>query len=255
MRVNRVNGWSLFLGGLALAAMAPARAQDRMMPPRGGAAMMQRITVTGHGEVRRAPDLVTLSLGVEERGPDVAGPRQRAAQKAQNAIQALLKAGVKREDIQTSNFSVSRQWEQDPTPQASSGTTQPSGKYVFVVRNTVSVRTPMVDKAGDLLDAVVKAGFNDINGPSFELKDNAEAQRAALTAAIEDARAKADAAASAAGVKVSGLESVTENGSSMPPPRPMYMAKMAGASADFASTPIEGGQITVSEDVTVSFRF
>jgi uncharacterized protein YggE len=255
MNATTRNSMMLALGGLLLAASGPAMAQERVMAPRGGAAMMQRITVTGHGEVRRAPDLVTLSLGVEERGPDVAGPRQRAAQKAQAAIQALLKAGVKREDIQTSNFSIGRQWEQDPTQQANSGTDKRIGRYVFVVQNTVSVRTPMVDKAGDLLDAVVQAGFNDINGPSFELKDNAEAQRAALTAAIEDARAKADAAASAAGVRISGLESVTENGSSMPPPRPMYMAKMAGASADFASTPIESGQITVSEDVTASFRF
>jgi uncharacterized protein YggE len=246
------NGSLLALGALMLAASGPATAQEQ--PRRGGAGMAQRITVTGHGEVRRAPDLVTLSLGVEERGPDVAGPRQRAAQKAQAAIQALLKAGVKREDIQTSNFSINRQWEQDPT-RANTNPNQPNGKYVFVVRNTVSVRTPMVDKAGDLLDTVVKAGFNDINGPYFELKDSAEAQRAALKAAIEDARAKADAAADAAGVRITGLESLTEGGSAPPVPMPGIAFAMAGAAADFESTPIESGMVTVTEDVSASFRF
>jgi uncharacterized protein YggE len=254
MQVNKTNGSLLALGALLLAASAPAMAQNRPQPRRGGGAMAQRITVTGHGEVRRAPDLVTLSLGVEERGPDVAGPRQRAAQKAQDAIQALLRAGVKREDIQTSNFSISRQWEQEPTPK-NAGPNDRNGRYVFVVRNTVSVRTPMVEKAGDLLDAVVKAGFNDINGPYFELKDNAEAQQAALKAAIQDARAKADAAADAAGVRITGLESVTEGGSIMPPQPMLFERKMAGAAADFASTPIESGMVTVTEDVTASFRF
>jgi len=255
MNATTRNLTMLALSGLMLAASAPAMAQERPQPrPGGGAA--QRITVTGHGEVRRAPDLVTLSLGVEERGPDVAGPRQRAAQKAQEAIQALLKAGVKREDIQTSNFSISRQWEQDPTPQASSGTNRQAGRYVFVVRNTVSVRTPMVEKAGDLLDTVVKAGFNDINGPYFELKDNLEAQRAALKAAVQDARAKADTVADAAGVRITGIESVTESGSAPPVPMPRFaMSKMAGAAEDFASTPIESGMVTVTADVSASFRF
>lgn len=254
MRAIYRTGTMLAAGGLVLAACAPSMAQGGM--GRGGMMTMgQKITVTGHAEVRRAPDMVTLSLGVEERGPDVAGPRQQAARKAQDAIQALLKAGVKREDIQTSNFSISRQWEQDPNPEPSSGTNQPRGKYVFVVRNTVNVRTPMVDKAGDLLDAVVKAGFNDINGPYFELKDNAEAEREALRAAIKDARAKADAAADAAGVKITGLESLTESGSA-PPPMPRYaMAMKAGGAADFASTPIESGMVTVTADVTATFRF
>lgn len=253
MRVNITTGTMLALGGLMLAAAGSARAQDQMEMRRGGMmAMSQKITVTGHGEVRRAPDMVTLSLGVEERGPDVAGPRQRAAQKAQAAIDALVKAGVKREDIQTSRFSINRQWEQEP---GQANQNQPKGRYVFVVSNTVSVRTPMVDKAGDLLDTVVKAGFNNINGPYFELKDNAEAQREALKAAIRDARSKADAAADAAGVKITGLESLTESGSAPPVPMPRYAMAMKGEAADFANTPIESGMVTVTSDVTATFRF
>jgi uncharacterized protein YggE len=247
-------GLILMAGGLMLAGAGQAGAQERVMPPRGPMLMAapKLISVTGHAEVRRQPDLVTLSLGVEERGDNVAGPRQRAAQKAVAAIDALLKAGVKREDIQTSNFSINRQWEQAPTP---ANTNVQNGKWVFVVRNTVSVRTPMVDKAGDLLDAAVKAGFNDISGPYFQLKDNDDAQREALAAAIKDARAKADVAASAAGVRIDGLETLTESGSSYPQPRAMYAMAKGGAAADFESTPIESGLITVTADVTASFRF
>lgn len=252
MRAMTTTGTMLALGGLMMAAGVPASAQNGAQARRAGAAAAQRITVSGHGEVRRAPDMVTLSLGVEERGPDVAGPRQRAAQKAQAAINALLKAGVKREDIQTSNFSIGRQWEQEPAV----GNNQPKGKYVFVVRNTVSVRTPMVDKAGDLLDAVVQAGFNDINGPYFELKDRAAAEQEALQAAVRDARAKADAVASAAGVRIGGLVSLTESGSAPPVPMPRYaMAMKEGAGADFASTPVESGMVAVTADVNASFRF
>ncbi|HEY3266455.1 MAG TPA: SIMPL domain-containing protein [Armatimonadota bacterium] len=232
----------------ALATLAPARAQK----PEDGA-VKQLITVTGQGEIRRKPDVVTMSLGVEERGAEIAPLRENAARKAQAAIQALTKLGVKPEEMQTSRFTVRREWEPDPNPPAPANMPpRPAGKWVFVVENTISVRTTLLDKAGDMLDAVVKAGFNNINGPNFDLKDPTTAQREALDAAMQDARAKAEVVAKYAGPIV-GVQSVIENGGYSP--QPVYAGRMMMEAKSGASTPVLSGEVTISASITASFRF
>jgi len=250
--------WMLAAGALMMAAplAAPAMAQDTGSADRRDRMEMPRlITVTGQAEIRRKPDIVTLNVGIEERGTDVRAMRDEAAKKAQAAIQALISAGVRREDIQTAQFTIRREWEQDPDPEPRPANYRPRGRWIFVLNNTVSVRTTMVDKAGDLLDAVVRAGFNNVNGPYFALEDDAAAQREALEMAVREARSKADVIAKATGVTIRGVESVTEGGA-MPPPRPMMMERFAGAAVmDKApSTPIESGEIVVSSSVSASFR-
>ena len=235
--------------GLVYAPSVRAQVQATTREP------VRLITVSGQAELRRKPDQVSLSLGVEERGADVAGPRQRAAQKAQAALRALLALGVNEADIQTSNYSISRQWEQDPNERVMPNV-NPKGRWVFVVSNTVTVRTPMVEKAGDLFDAVVKAGFNNVSGPYFELKNDEPARMEALEAATKNARAKADAIARGAGVRISSLETINESGSYSPPPMPYAMASRGMADqANEASTPVQSGMITITANVSASFRF
>lgn len=251
MTKNTGGFWVLAAGALMLAAPAMAQTADR----RDRDIMPRLITVNGESELRRKPDVVTVNVGIEERGQDVRALRDAAAKKAQDAIQALLSAGVRREDIQTAQFSIRREWEAQPEPEPRPANYRPRGQYVFVLNNTVSVRTKMVEKAGDLLDAVVRAGFNNVNGPYFALENDAAAQREALEAAVREARAKADVIARATGVRITGVESVTEGGV-QPPPRPMMFERMAAAPMmdKAASTPIESGEIVVRATVTVSFR-
>lgn len=252
MSQKNMAGLMLALGALTLGAAAKAQ----QAPERRDTMQMPRlITVTGEAELRRAPDVVTLNVGIEERGQDVRTMRDTAAKKANQAIQALLSAGIKREHIQTAQFSIRREWEPEPEPQPRPVNYRPRGKWIYVLTNSVSVRTPMVDKAGDLLDAVVRAGFNSVNGPYFALLDDSAVQREALEAAVKAARAKADVIASASGVRITGVESVTEGGA-VPPPRPMMFERMAAAPMmdAAASTPIESGEIVVRKTVTASFR-
>lgn len=248
-----MKNWIAGIGMAALAALAvsPAGAQDAR--DRGNREEPRLITVSGQAEIRLKPDLITLSIGVEERGEDVAGPRTRAAAKAQDIIRALTARGVKQSEIQTSRFSVNRQWEQEPNV-AADRDGRMRGKWVIVVANTVTVRTEQIDKAGDLLDAAVAAGSNNINGPFFGLKDDENAKRDALAAAVANARAKADVVAKASGVTIVGLQSLSEGASYSPRPM-MRMEAFAGDMGSAPSTPIESGEVVVSSNVTAAFRF
>jgi uncharacterized protein YggE len=247
---------SLLLALLFVSAPVVGRTQDQPLMRN----VSHLISASGRGEVRVKPDVIFMTIGVQERGPDVAGPRDRAAKKVNAIVVALRSAGVEETEIQTSRFSVSRLWEalNDQNQPVEYGGPGNKGHFVFQVTNSVSVRTGLLEKAGDMLDAVVKAGANDINGPTFGLKDGAPQVKQALTDAVKDARAKAETMATAAGVKITGLDHLSEQGTNVPSAEEsggMMMYKGRAMNASAQSTPISAGEVVVSANVTAEFRF
>lgn len=245
---------------IAVLALSPimAVAQDGTIAVRNTSHL---ITASGQGEVRVKPDVITLSIGVQERGADVAGPRERAAKKVIAIVAALKSAGVKEAEIQTAQYNVSRVWEAldvqgQPTED---GNPQNKGHFVFQVTNAVSVRTGLLAKAGEILDVVVKAGANTIYGPSFGLKDGSAQAKEALTKAVRDARERADAMAAAADVKITGLDHLTEQstgfaGFDNPTDNSLVMYDVAPATPA-TRTPVSAGEVLVNANVTADFRF
>jgi len=87
----------------------------------------------------------------------------------------------------------------------------------------------------------------------FDLKDRDGAESEALRAAVRDARRRADAAASGAGVRV--LQVIRIDEEAQPPQypvRPMPMARMADTVAGAAPVPVEAGEIEVRARVTMT---
>ena len=87
---------------------------------------------------------------------------------------------------------------------------------------SLNVKVRKIDDAGKLLTAANAAGADGVGGPSFSVDDTRAAYASALRQAIEDARAKAEAAAAQMGVKVGGVVSVDDQagGVSQPMFRP-----------------------------------
>jgi uncharacterized protein YggE len=90
-----------------------------------------------------------------------------------------------------------------------------------------------------------------VDGVNFRVDDETKAESQARTAAVADARAKADTLASAAGVTISGVDSIAEVSSTVPYPVPYAAA--AGAAKDAASTPIQPGTTEIDISVTVVY--
>lgn len=197
------------------------------------------ITVNASGKVEAAPDKAALELGVETQAPTARAALEQNAERLRAAVDALRKAGVSKDDLQTSNVSL---W-----PQRSSNGTSITG---YSAQNTVSAELD-VEKAGDAIDAAVGAGANVVGGPSLSVGDRDELYRKALKNAVEASRAKAEAIADAAGVKVGRVTAVVEGGGyEQPGPMP-YAAEAARDSA--TSTPIEPGKQAIEATVTVTF--
>ena len=197
------------------------------------------ITMSGHGEVKTAPDQAQVSTGVTTSAPTAAQALADNTNKMKSLFAALAKAGIAERNIQTVNFSVSPQY-------TSGGPNQPARLTGYQVNNQVSVRLDDVSRVGATLDALVSAGSNQMDGISFSIKDPAPLLEKARTDAVADARARAETYARAAGVALGPLLTISEGGGEL---RPMRMAPMMMKAA--GPVPVAAGEESVSADVSL----
>ena len=193
------------------------------------------ITVSGNGVVRATPDRAEISFGVVTQGRTASQALAANDTAIQRVVAALRAAGIARADIQTRSFSLSPRFSEEGDELLG-----------YTAQNTVAIQLRALDRAGAVIDAAVGAGANQVYGPSLSRSDARELYRNALRAGVEDARTKAQAIATAAGVSLGGVVGVVEQGSESEPPA------MASADARVAS-PIEPGTQAIAATVAVTF--
>ena len=210
------------------------------------------LTLTAEGRSTRAPDVAVFSAGVATSGK-TAGEALAANAARMNAVFAALKrAGIADKDIQTSNLSLNPVYA-DTSREPKNALEQVVPPVIgYQVNNTVSVKQRKLGDFGKVIDTLVQAGANQVNGPSFEV-DNADAALdEARAQAITAARTRAALYAKAAGLKVLRVLTINENGG-YSPPRPVMYAKMA--MADMAApSPVAAGEVSLATSVTVLFE-
>jgi uncharacterized protein YggE len=225
----------LLLAGVLLAAAAIAGVAQPQFGRSATPSTGTLITVTGNGTVDATPDRASFNFGVTTQGPTAADALSRNAAQARAIIDALKRAGTDSSDIQTTQVSL---W-----PQTSSDGTQITG---YQASNSVQV-TAGLDRSGALVDAAVRAGANNVDGPSLDTADKASLYAEALKKAVGDAKTKAQALADGAGLTLGPLQKV-EEGDNAAQPMPMY-----AAAHDAVSVPIEAGTQQIQASVTVTY--
>jgi uncharacterized protein YggE len=229
-----------FLAALALTAV-PAAAQTQALPvqPINGTVL----DVTAEGLSRRTPDLASISAGVVTQAADAASAMRENAARMDRVIAALKRAGILDRDIQTSNVSLQPQYRyaQNEAPVITG----------YQAQNTVTVRFREIGRAGQVLDALVATGANQINGPDLTLDNPAAALDEARLDAMAKARARAELYAKAAGLRVKRILSISESGGYVPP-RPMPVAMRM--QADGAETKIMAGEQALNVNLQVRFE-
>ncbi len=212
---------------LVSAAAAPALAADA-----------HTISMSGHGEARATPDMVTITAGVTTSASTAAAALSANTVRMNQVFAALEKMGVPQKDIQTTNFSVSPQYS---NPQSNEGPRLTG----YQVNNQVRLRLGDVAALGKALDALVTAGANHMNGIDFAIQDPTPLLAKARADAIADAGLRAETYARAAGVTLGPILSISESNEG---PRPMYRMMAMEARAP---VPVTAGEETISADVTV----
>ena len=242
------------------------------------------VIVSGRGEVSAAPDVAILNLGVESFAGTVAAARSQADTAMAGVMDVLEAREVPDGDIQTRHFRIhprytSREVTRCPeaagTGPTSAATPPPEpamgigmGMVVqegcftdrervitgYEVGNNVTVKLRDLDTVGEIIDEVTDAGGDQIrfDGIDFSIDDPSPLEDQALTAAINDAIAKAGAVAGTAGVELGSLIHISE-GVSQDGIYPASQFRAFALEASAYGTQVSGGALQVTASVQALF--
>jgi hypothetical protein len=220
--------------GLLLVGLTVGAASAQTLPS-------PKLHLSAYGEVKAAPDRAAISVGVQTLAPTAAQAMAQNRERMAKVMAMLMKQGLAARDIQTSSIDLNAQYSYNQN--------EPPKLTGYQASNAVTIMVNDLPRLGPVLDAVVEAGVNQVNGISFGLKNAQGLEDAARLAAVKALKAKADLYATATGYRSLRLVNLSEDGGS-PEPRPIALMAMAKMSADGGSTPISGGELTVRIDVT-----
>jgi len=230
----------LALGALVLSACSGSAGAAGLTEE--GSSNPRSIAVNGSGKITLTPDLAYISIGVHTENANAEEAVSGNTTQANAVVEALKQFGLEEKDIQTSNFSVYPRQDWGPDGQKVIGIT-------YIVDNTVRVTVRDLSEIGGVLDAVVKAGANNIGGIQFDVADREAAYQQALKAAVENATARAEVAATAAGVSLGDVHSIQTSFGGGPVPVAFEAASFKAA----GDVPVSPGQMEITADVSMSF--
>jgi uncharacterized protein YggE len=198
------------------------------------------ISVTATGEATITPDTAVVALTVSGSGRDLAKTRDDVNQRSSSVLARLHEIGIADADVQAPDSVIAPEYDYG------------KGQRLigYKVARHVTVRVRELARLGDVLDGVVAAGANEVQGTQMSAADPSATEGTALQRAVESARGKAEAIATAAGVTLGVLVRVEEEPSAGPPsPRMrMTMAEAAGALTEIAP-----GELTIARTIRAWF--
>ncbi|MYZ48731.1 SIMPL domain-containing protein [Rhizobiales bacterium L72] len=227
---------------LACLAAAPAFAQSAAPSP----IPERRIVVTGTGEAVAKPDMATLELGVVTEDSTAAAALSANNQAMARIVEDLKSAGIEPRDLQTAGLDIAPRYTR-PDPNENRAP-EIAG---YTVRNQLRIRIRDLAAVGATLDRAVGLGANSLSGPAFTLADTSGLEAEARRKAVADAKARAELYARAAGIGLGRVLRIDENGGERP--YPVAAPRMMKAEAFDAAMPVEGGELTISASVTMTW--
>lgn len=215
---------TLPLALLCLAAAAPAAAE----PPATGTL----VHLVSEASASAVPDIAEISAGVVTDAAEASAALSANAARMAQVVATLRKAGIAERDIQTSRLSLQPRYryEKDQEPKL----------IGYEATNRVTLTLRNLGTAGRVVDTLVAAGANQIDGPRFAIDKPGPLLDRARTDAVRQGRERAELYAAAAGLRVKRIVSISEAGAA-PPPMPVRRMALA-MDAKEAASPVEAGE-------------
>ena len=205
------------------------------------------ITVSGQGKATSPPDMATINSGVVSIGKTAKQALAANNQVMQTIMTVLKNKNIAEKDIQTSGFNVYPEYERDTSPRSTTKVNRIAG---YRVSNNVSVQVRDLPGLGEILDALVQSGSNQISGVQFGIADPTAVANQARLNAVADARARAQLYAAATNSSVGIVISISEQAIQSPRPMMMRAARMEMAS----SVPIASGEQEVTATINIMYQ-
>jgi uncharacterized protein YggE len=233
----------LAASALFFATLTPAKGQT-VPPPMLYGIDMPTVSINVTETEEAAPDIATISTGVQTTGKTAKEAMDLNTQKMAPLIAAIKANGIEAKDIQTTGLRLGADYDYTKAPRRLKG---------YSANNAVSVTIRDLSKLDKVMGALVGAGANELDGPYFSIDDTEALADKARDKAYDSALRRAQAYARRGGFKDVRLLTVSEGVANSFPVPMARMAMMEAASAPADAPPIEQGEVSVS--VTADFTF
>lgn len=214
------------------------------------------VSTSGTATVKVTPDKVSVTIGVETRGETAEEAAAANAELMEKVLAALRDLGIAEDQISTSWYNVwpVYEWRSPPCieiypqPPECAPKSEITG---YAASNSVTVTLEADENVGEVIDEAVAAGATNVNGAYFFVSSERqeEIRESLIADAIANARSRADKAAEAVNMEITGVKSINLNDIYFP-----YFYKEFSVADGASSTPILPGQQEISMTVQVIFR-
>jgi uncharacterized protein YggE len=210
------------------------------------------VYTSGSALTRLAPDRVTISIGVETTGKTASEALYLNSALMNNIISELRNDGLRPNETSTSLFNIFPMYnftENGTKLNVSS----------FTVSNTVQIESSNLDNVSQWVDTAVASGANSINNIDFSITEKKleDTRDKLIVDAIANAKQKAETAARAVQLNITGVNAIVIDSSTTTPPlppQPFYKDSLSATEgALLSSTPIIAGEQEVSVSVSGIF--
>lgn len=229
-------------GSVAVAAAPPVSTAGET--PTADLTSTRTITVSGHGTVSVVPDTADLMAGVQAQAATATEALETVGTKSQALVDTLKGQGIAADDIQTAGLSL--------YPTFANNDQRITG---YQASTNVTATVHDMSKVGDVVDALKNLVGDQLtlNGVSFSYEDPEAVMAEARTAAVNNARVRAEQYATAAGAELGGVLKVIEGSVPSPVTYEAMTAATAPAAADSRVAVAPGSQ-DLAADVSVVFE-
>lgn len=229
-------------------------------------------TVDGTGNASATPQTAMVSVTISKTSTSVTDAQQQVNSIASKFTSDIKALGIQDKDIKTTNYSSTPVSPSVvPVPLDNTETSVNSGPATQAIINTpiippvtdgnmytvsenLQIESTSVDTANKVIDTATKDGINTVGGIQFTFSDDEQQklQNQARTAAIQDAKQKAQEVANESGLHLGRLINVQTNDNSYP----IFAAAKADTASGAPSQPtnLQPGQNKITETVTLSYE-
>ena len=198
---------------------------------------------TGTAEIKVTPDRAVIQVGVERQSVTAKAAKVAADGVSRKLLAVLKTQGIDDKDVQTAYLAL-----------------QPTSYYEkhvrinnFTATQTLSVTVRNLSKLDGVMDAVMSAGANRIDGIEYQSSELRKYKDQARDEAAKAAKEKAVALAQALGNQVGKTYSIQEVQQSETSYYAYANVAMEGGAGKLRSPSTASGQLTVTASVIVTF--
>jgi len=203
------------------------------------------LSVVGEGKVDVVPDTGYIDVGITVNNASTVAEAQKTINDTNNKIiQSMKELGIKKEDVKTTNYSVSPNYKYENNENLING---------YNGNATIEIKVKDPQMVSKVITKATEAGANQIQGSRFVVSTPEKYREEARNKAITNAKEQANKIAKNLGIKLGKIVNIVE--STPTSTSPVY-DRMSAASAlgGGGGAEFSPGSQTITSTVTLYFE-